>query len=86
MHVLRFLKSLNIPTERKNADLHTNSYGYQLIEFCKNNDLFILNGRVGDDVNPPKLTCKNSSTVDYVISTAYNFDFEIGPRCVLITG
>ena len=37
--------------------------------------LVILNGRVGDDVNPPKLTCKNSSTVDYVISTAYNFDF-----------
>ena len=47
-----------------------NSYGYNFLDFCKNINLFILNGRIGCDRDQPHLTCKNSSTVDYFISSA----------------
>ena len=63
----------NVPLKRKSADTSTNAYGYQMLDFCKSNDLFILNGRFGEDKISPKLTCKDSSTVDYFISSAYNF-------------
>ena len=62
----------NVPLKHSNADTSTNSYGYQFVEFCKNNNIFILNGRV--DFDSPKLTCKNSSTVDYMLSSAYNLE------------
>ena len=55
----------NIPLNRKSADKVVNSCGYNLLEFCKSNNLFILNGRIGTDYEAPKLTCKNKSTVDY---------------------
>lgn len=38
-------------------------------EICQNNNIFIVNGRIGED----KLTCKNSSTVDYVICSVLMF-------------
>ena len=65
-------KKNEIPLERKNADITVNAYGYRLLEFCKNNNIFILNGRFNHDSS--KLTCKNCSTVDYVLSTAFNFE------------
>lgn len=53
---------------RNNMDIVKNNYGNQLLEFCKNNNLFILNGRVnGDKVG--MLTCKQTSVVDYCISS-----------------
>jgi hypothetical protein len=45
-----------------------NHYGSRLLDLCKGNDLFIINGRIGNDKDIGKLTCKNSSVVDYVIS------------------
>ena len=70
----RNFESASIPIERSSADPKTNAYGYQLTDFCKNNNVFILNGRL--DYHEPKLTCKNSSTVDYMyfVSTAFNVD------------
>ena len=47
------------------------AYGYNLLNMCKNNDLFILNGRIGSDFTCPTLTCKNKSPVDYFISSAH---------------
>ena len=40
-----------------------------MLDLCKGNDLFIINGRIGNDKGIGKLTCKNSSVVDYVISS-----------------
>ena len=37
--------------ERKSADTSVNVYGYQMLDFCKSNVLFILNGRFGEDKN-----------------------------------
>ena len=78
---LEYLEKLNIPLIRKTADLTTNNYGHQLIDFCKNNDLFILNGRLENDTDVPKTTCKDRSLIDYFISSpeciGYICDFQI---------
>ena len=72
MEIFHCFETNNIPLERKNIDKITNSYGYQLVEFCKNNNIFIMNGRL--DALLPSLTCKNSSTVDYLLATANTFE------------
>ena len=72
MEIIKCFDDCNLSLSRKNDDKTTNSYGQQLIEFCKNNNIFILNGRFGMD--SAKLTCKNSSTVDYALTTAFNFE------------
>ena len=67
MKVLDCLLKCNLPINRRSADPVTNAYGKQLIEFCQSNDLFIINGRLGQDFIHPKLTCKDRSTIDYFI-------------------
>lgn len=59
---------LSLAKERNSQDNVVNGYGKKLIDFCKNNNMFILNGRFGND-KVGKPTCKNSSVIDYVIST-----------------
>jgi hypothetical protein len=66
---VNILESLNIPVGRINKDSVKNHYGSRLLDLCKGNDLFIINGRIGNDKGIGKLTCKNSSVVDYVISS-----------------
>ena len=66
--VFRQFDMNNTPLNRNSVD---NSYGRQMIEFCKTNNIFILNGRFSSDIVHPKLTCKNSSTVDYALSSSY---------------
>ncbi|MEW8547740.1 MAG: reverse transcriptase domain-containing protein, partial [Candidatus Thiodiazotropha sp.] len=58
---------------RQNDDLVTNCYGNQMIDFCKNTNLFILNGRLGATENNKRYTCKDRSTVDYFLSTSEMF-------------
>ena len=43
------LDDLNIPWLRNNPDNIVNNYGRKLISFCKNNNMFVLNGRVEKD-------------------------------------
>ena len=42
---VNIFKQYNIPTERESRDNKTNNTGNWLIETCKNNNLFIVNGR-----------------------------------------
>ena len=70
-NVLKYFESYYIPLDRNNTDNTVNSYGYKLLDFCKNNNIFILNGRLGTDHSQPSLTCKNSSTVDFFLSSAH---------------
>ena len=66
------LLNIGIPLERANQDkCKPNSHGYKLIELCKNNNLYILNGRVCDDKHVGKTTCKGTSVIDYAISSFY---------------
>ena len=51
-------------------DTKQNNYGNILSDFCKYNNTYILNGRVGEDRHVGKFTCKHSSVVDYYIGTS----------------
>ena len=73
--IFECFKHFNVPLKRNSSDENVNSYGYNLLEFCKFNNIFILNGRLGSDYYLPKLTCKNKSTVDYVLSSPFLFEF-----------
>ena len=75
------LESLSLPVERSSMDMIRNRYENMLLEFCKGNSLFIVNGRVGKDKNIGRFTCRNASVVDYCISSPYLLksfkDFDI---------
>ena len=73
--ILNYFDSYNIPLQRNSADLTVNFYGQQLLDLCRYNNLFILNGRLGTDKRSPKTTCKDRSTVDYFISSVHIFPF-----------
>ena len=73
--ILNHFDLYDIPLLRTTSDHTTNFYGQQMIDFCKYNNIFILNGRLDKDIETPKLTCKDRSTVDYFISTVQNFPF-----------
>ena len=84
-----FESNKNVKLKRTNADTGINNYGYKLIDFCKTNNLFILNGRVGVDGGMGSHTCKNTSTVDYFISSAqlvpYLNDLFVGEFCEMFS-
>ena len=72
----------NIPLQRNSMDNgRVNDYGKKLIEICKNNNLYIVNGRVGIDKNVGKTTSKESSIVDYFLASSDLFplicEFEV---------
>ena len=52
-----------------------------LLETCENNNLFIVNGRIGIDKHIGAPTFRDKSVIDYTISTAVCFtllsDFEV---------
>ncbi|MEW8546068.1 MAG: reverse transcriptase family protein [Candidatus Thiodiazotropha sp.] len=62
-------------------DKATNNEGNRLLETCKSNNLFILNGRCGKDKGIGEYTFKSISVIDYSISTAealkFIHDFEV---------
>ena len=53
---------------RHSMDRVKNNYGNHLLEFCKFNNMFIINGRIGRNIDG-KLTSKNAAVVDYFIGT-----------------
>ncbi|CAG2252061.1 unnamed protein product [Mytilus edulis] len=63
------LDELNINRLRKSMDHKKNNFGNLLLEFCKNNNMFILNGRMCEDKGLGSFTCKNTSVVDYNIAS-----------------
>ncbi|MEW8548196.1 MAG: reverse transcriptase family protein, partial [Candidatus Thiodiazotropha sp.] len=75
------LSTLNINKHRASQDVKTNNNGYRLIDICRNNNLFILNGRFGNDKNVGKLTFRDQSLIDYTICSFDCFrlfsDFEV---------
>ena len=51
-------------------DRHTYNIGHKLVDICKNNNLFILNGRMGHDRSIGNLTFRHTSLIDYTIGSA----------------
>ncbi|CAC5393509.1 unnamed protein product [Mytilus coruscus] len=67
---LNTLASSNINISRKSMDKKKNNFGNIFLQLYRANDLFICNGRIGDDKGKGQFTCKNVSVVDYVIGSA----------------
>ena len=69
------------PIKRISKDKKVNTNGLKLLETCKSNNLYIVNGRVGSDKNVGNFTFRNTSVIDYILSTAncfqYFMNFEI---------
>ena len=66
----RLLEMNDVPLKRSSRDKgRPNALFYQLIDFCKNNDMIILNGRLGSDKGIGKVTSKECSVVDYAIAS-----------------
>ena len=80
---------LNLPLYRNVVDQTVNNYGNMLIEMCKSNNLFLLNGRIGSDFGDPKYTCRGCSTVDYFVSSSNVLtniiDFHVHKFCHLLS-
>ena len=72
------LDKLNIPYQRTSEDSSCNNFGNLLLNFCKHTSLYIANGRIGDDKNIGKTTCKSVSVIDYCIG---NYNCAYGPYC-----
>ena len=53
-----------ITPERLNSDLSIHANGYKMLEFCKNNCIYCINGRCAVDPNIGKCTSKGVSTID----------------------
>ena len=70
-HVI--LENLGIPLNRCSKDNVTNAHGLRLIELCRNNNLFILNGRMGNE-RFGDYTFKDRSVIDYAIAKANLFE------------
>jgi hypothetical protein len=69
------LENLSISLNRNSADKRTNTHGLRLIDICKNNNIFILNGRMFQDQHVGNFTFRDSSVIDYVIATAECYKF-----------
>ncbi|KAK3098699.1 hypothetical protein FSP39_022200 [Pinctada imbricata] len=54
-----------ISYDRCNEDKVLNNYGRKLIDFCKSNNVVILNGRFGEDRMVGKVTCKDVRITSY---------------------
>ena len=51
---------------RTNSDKSINNYGYKLIDFCKLNSMYIINGRPEGDNSPGACKCKKVSCINYL--------------------
>ena len=60
LDILSLFDSYNVPLDRNHIDSITDVYGSQPMDFCKYNNIFKLNGRLGTDFITPKLTCKDA--------------------------
>lgn len=66
------LNIFNINIDRKSCDKKTIIiifffFGNQLLNFCKTNSLYIMNGRVQGDTDSSNFTTTRASVVDYLL-------------------
>jgi hypothetical protein len=56
---INYLDSLEIPRKRTSQCNKTKKVGRKLLEICNNNNIFILNGRIGNDRSISKFTFRD---------------------------
>ena len=66
---------------RTSCDQSSNNIGFKLLDICKNNNLFILNGRMGSDKDKGNFTFRHTSVIDYILASVESLkllnDFDI---------
>ena len=55
--------------KRCSKDHYASKFGHKLLQMCKSLGLLIMNGRCNGDKGICKFTCKNTSVVDFCISS-----------------
>ena len=60
-------KELDIELYRKSLDKKKNNFRNRLLELYRCNNIYICNGRIGEDKGVGSCTSKNASVVDYVL-------------------
>ena len=59
----------------------TNTYGHMLLDMCRKNNIYIVNGRLGKDKHAGECTCQDVSVIDYFLASSKLFfhilDFEV---------
>lgn len=85
--ILSDMQKSGILTRHSEDRDKANKYGLQLLDLCKSSNLFIMNGRIGQDKGIGKYTridTTGNSLVDYVIGSLNMFrviaDFSIGGK------
>lgn len=63
------LEQFGLSKHRSSQDNTLNNSGHRLLELCKANNLFILNGRCGSDKGVGACTYRHISLIDYAIAT-----------------
>ena len=66
---------MNFFLARSNTDTKTNNFGYWLIDIYVNDNLFIVNGKVGKDKGAGHKKFRDTSTIDYTLCAADCFSF-----------
>ena len=75
---LATLNELNIDKNRKNVDKVKSRSGNNLLDICKANNLFIVNGRIGDDkTESGQLTCKKGLLIIVFVHVVFYNWFTI---------
>ena len=72
---LDLLEMFDIKKIRASCDKITNNHGNRLLEICKTQLIYIVNGRVDRDKDIGRPTCKDVSVVDYIVAAPYIFPF-----------
>ena len=66
-----------------------NVYGHKLLDLCRKNNIYIVNGRKGKDSLKGERTCQNVSLIDYFIASSklfpYIAEFEVKEFCPLLS-
>ena len=74
-NISSMLSQFNLAENRVSKDKSSNNEGNLLSEVCKSNNLFILNGRCGNDKGKDAFTFKNISVIDYTVVSAQALKF-----------
>lgn len=69
MNCVNMLPYLDIPVDRSSKCNKVNSHGRKLLDICKLNNLFIVNGRFGKDKCIGNFTFRNISVIDYCLAS-----------------
>ena len=74
-NISSLLTQYGLEYNRSSKDTLLNNEGKFLIDICKSNNFFIMNGRCGQDRGIGEFTFKNTSVIDYSIASAHALKF-----------